>query len=418
MIKKVCLSIVLLFSLVSFAQQSSSSPYSFYGIGDARFKGTNENRAMGGLSFVPDSIHVNIQNPALLSSLKLTAFSVGGTFSPVKLKTTTQNEKAQRTTLDYISVAFPAKKFAFGLGLVPYSSVGYSVKNSIPVNATQSVRNQFEGSGGVNRVYTTLSYKINKNFSIGADLQYNFGSIETEKVTTEDEVQLGTKEENTSNVSGFSINAGIAYQRKINSKVNLFTGLTFSPQSNLTLKNERNIATVQVIAGGEYTYGEPYDISMPNTKMKLPAKFTLGSGIGDLKKWFVGAEMTYQDNSKFGNRFSDITQVSYENATKISVGGFYVPKYNAFNQYWKKITYRAGFRYENTGLIINNQSIKDGAVSAGFGFPIGTGFSSLNIGMEYGQRGTTKAGLIQENYMNFSVGLTFNDRWFIKRKFD
>ncbi len=415
MIKKVCLSIFLLFSLVSIAQQSSSSPYSFYGIGDARFKGTNENRAMGGLSFVPDSIHINIQNPALLSSLKLTAFSVGGTFSPVKLKTTTQNEKAQRTTLDYLSLAFPAKKLAFGIGLVPYSSVGYSVVNTTnPSNQ----RNEFEGTGGVNRVYTTVSYKVNNSFSFGVDFQYNFGSIGTKKVTTQSEVQFGTREENTSNVSGFSLNAGVAYQRKINSKVNFFSGLTFSPQANLTLKNERNIATVQVTSVGEYAFGEPYTVDVPNTKLKLPSKISFGSGIGDLKKWFVGAEMAFQNNSEFGNRFSDINQVSFENATKVSVGGFYIPKYNAFSEYWKKITYRAGFRYENTGLVINNESIKDAAVSAGFGFPIGSGFSSINIGVEYGQRGTTKAGLIQENYANFSVGLTFNDRWFIKRKYD
>lgn len=415
MIKKVCLSIVLLFSLVSYAQQSTSSPYSFYGIGDVRFKGTIENRGMGGLSFVPDSIHINIQNPALLSSLKLTAFAVGGTFSPVKLKTATQNEKAQRTSLDYVSVALPAKKFAVGFGLVPYSSVGYSVVNT---NNALSQRNEFEGSGGVNRVYTTLSYKINSYFSIGADLQYNFGSIETQKVTTQNEVQFGTREENTSNVSGFSLNAGLAYQRKINSKMNFYSGLTFAPQANLTLKNERNIATVQVIAGGEYTFGEPYEIPLANTKLKLPTKVTFGSGVGNLKKWFVGAEMAFQENSKFGNRFSDITQVTYENATKISVGGFFIPKYNAFSEYWKKVTYRGGFRYENTGLVINNQSIKDAAVSLGFGFPFGASFSNLNIGLEYGQRGTTKAGLIKENYVNISVGLSFNDRWFIKRKYD
>lgn len=416
MIKKVCLSIFLLFSLVSFAQQSSSSPYSFYGIGDVRYKGTNESRAMGGLSFVPDSIHINIQNPALLSSIKLTSFAVGGTFSPVKLKTSTQNEKAQRTTLDYISIALPAKKFAVGFGLVPYSSVGYYVRNT--TNASGQ-KYEFKGEGGVNRVYTTLSYKFNNNFSFGVDLQYNFGTIETKKVTAQDDIQLGTREMNTSGVSGFSMNAGLAYQRKINSKVNFFSGLTFAPQSNLTLKNERSIATVVVLSGGsEYEYGDPYEVPLENTKLKLPTKFSFGSGIGELKKWFVGAELTFQDNSKFGNRFDDITQVTYENATKVNVGGFYIPKYNSYTEYWKRIVYRAGFRYENTGLIINNQSIKDAAVSAGFGFPLGSSLSNINIGLEYGQRGTTKAGLIQENYFNFSVGLSFNDKWFIKRKYD
>ena len=64
MIKKIIVSIGLLFSLVSFSQEGTSSPYSFYGIGDVRFKGTAETRSMGGVSVFPDSIHINLQNPA------------------------------------------------------------------------------------------------------------------------------------------------------------------------------------------------------------------------------------------------------------------------------------------------------------------------------------------------------------------
>ena len=327
MIKKVSLSIFLLLSLVTFAQQGTSSPYSFYGIGDVRFKGTNENRAMGGLSFVPDSIHINIQNPALLSSLKLTAFSVGGTFSPVKLKTSTQNEKAQRTTFDYLAIALPSKNYTIGFGLMPFSSVGYSVKNS---DATVNQVNKFEGSGGINRVYGTFSYKINSAFSLGLDLQYNFGSIETKKVTAQSDIQYGTREINTSSVSGFGLNAGLSYQRKVNKKVNFFSGLTFSPQANLTLKNERTIALVRSLSDTEVEVGDPIDVPVSNTKLKLPSKFTFGSGIGDLRKWFVGAELTWQNNSNFGNRFEDINNVTYQNAAKISVGGFFVPKYNSF----------------------------------------------------------------------------------------
>ena len=415
MIKKISLSVFLLLSLVTFAQQSTSSPYSFYGIGDVRFKGTNENRAMGGLSFVPDSIHINIQNPALLSSLKLTAFSVGGTFSPTKLKTTTQNEKAQRTSLDYLAIALPAKSFTVGFGLMPYSSVGYSIRNA---DAALNQQNQFEGKGGINRVYTTLSYKINANFSIGVDAQYNFGSIETKKITVQGDVQYGTRELNTSDVGGFSLNTGISYKRKINKKIDFFSGLTFTPQSNLTLKNERSVAIVQAFSGGEIVIGDSYDIPLSNTKLKLPSKLSLGSGIGDLKKWFVGAELALQSKSDFGNRFDNVTNVSYENGIKGSVGGFFVPKYNSFSEYWKRITYRGGFRYENTGLVINKHAINDAAVSVGLGFPFGNTFSNINVGVEFGQRGTTKSGLIQENYTNISIGLSFNDRWFIKRKYD
>ena len=416
MIKKVSLSLFLLFTLVTFSQQGTSSPYSFYGIGDVRSKGTIETRSMGGLSFVPDSIHINIQNPALLSSIKLTAFSVGGTFSAVKLKTTAQREKAQRTTFEYLSIALPSKKFTVGFGLMPYSSVGYSIRNS---NTILNQDNRFEGSGGINRVYTTFSTKISSNFSAGIDLQYNFGTIETKKITTQFDIQYGTREINTSNVGGFSYNIGLSYKKKINNKLDFFSGLTFAPQSNLTLKNERTITAVQAITNAEIEVGDPFNVPVANTNLKLPSKFSFGSGIGNLKKWFVGAELIFQNNSNFGNRFNDITSVSYQNATKISLGGFFVPKYNSFTGYWKRITYRGGFRYENTGLIVNNQSIKDAAMSLGFGLPIGTNtFSNINIGLEYGKRGATIAGLVEENYTNISIGLSFNDRWFIKRKYD
>jgi hypothetical protein len=33
-----------------------------------------------------------------------------------------------------------------------------------------------------------------------------------------------------------------------------------------------------------------------------------------------------------------------------------------------------------------------------------------------GALGTAKAGLIKENYLSLRVGLSLNDRWFLKRK--
>jgi hypothetical protein len=47
MIKKIIVSACLFF-VVSFAQEGTASPYSYYGIGDVRFKGTVENRSMAG----------------------------------------------------------------------------------------------------------------------------------------------------------------------------------------------------------------------------------------------------------------------------------------------------------------------------------------------------------------------------------
>ena len=118
-----------------------------------------------------------------------------------------------------------------------------------------------------------------------------------------------------------------------------------------------------------------------------------------------------------GNRFNDINDVNYENSTRFSLGGFYIPNYNSFSKYYEKITYRAGLRYENTGLIINKTAIKDYAITAGLGLPLIGVFSNINIGVDYGQRGTTSVGLVQENYMNFTIGLSLNDKWFQKRRY-
>ena len=136
MIKKLIVPAFLFFTLISFAQQGTSSPYSFYGIGDIKFKGTAENRAMGGLTIYSDSIHLNFQNPASYTNLKLTTFSLGGTYLTTDLATNSQNEKARRTAVDYLAVGLPLGKFGVGFGIMPYSSVGYYIQSSIPATST------------------------------------------------------------------------------------------------------------------------------------------------------------------------------------------------------------------------------------------------------------------------------------------
>ena len=47
----------MLLSLHTFAQEGTASPYSFYGIGEVKFKGTVDTRAMAGIGILNDSIH-------------------------------------------------------------------------------------------------------------------------------------------------------------------------------------------------------------------------------------------------------------------------------------------------------------------------------------------------------------------------
>lgn len=412
MIKNFFLSLLLLISFCSFAQEGTSSPYSYFGIGDIRFRGTIENRAMAELSVIPDSIHINLQNPAMMSNVKLTTFSAAGTFSPVILKTNSQKEKAQRTTLDYLSVVMPAKKFAIGFGIMPYSSVGYNI-----VNKSGDFTYAFSGTGGVNRVYTALSFRLNKQFNIGGEIQYNFGEIETinNSATT---IETSTRERNTSSISGFTFNFGISHKAKLTEKISIFSGLSYAPEMDLNLSNERNIAVLQYNGSGQELVYDNVEVNVPNSKLKMPSKITFGTSVGQLKKWVVGAQITSQSTSDFGNRIQNLSNVRYENSLRYSIGGFYIPKYTSFTSYLSRVTYRGGFRYENTGLIINNLSILDRAVTLGFGFPLSGTFSNINVGLEFGKKGTTNAGLIEENYSNFSVGFSFNDNWFQRRKYN
>ena len=393
MIKKFILSICLLFSLVTFAQEGTSSPYSFYGIGDVKFKGTVENRSMGGLTIFPDSIHVNFQNPAAYSSLKLTTFSIGGTYLTTKFKTSSQEEKARRTALDYFVVGLPIGKFGAGFGLIQYSAVGYKIKTT-EAGPPQTIRN-YSGSGGLNKAFFGLGYEISPKFRIGVDVSYNFGKIQTNSFRFVENVQDGSREKNISDMNGVTFSSGLMFQSKINKRLSVFSSLVFSPESKLKSINERKTATIQYTPSGEEVITNEKDVQVDNTTIKLPTKLSIGTGIGELKKWMIGTEITFQQSSNFGNRFNDIDKdkdkVKYENAIKYNIGGYYIPNYNSFSSYFKKITYRGGVRYENTGLIFNDKSINDLGLNLGLGLPIPGVFSNINLGLELGKRGTTAA---------------------------
>ncbi len=426
MIKNFIVALVLLVTTFTLAQEATSSPYSFYGIGDIRFKGTTENRAMAGLSIIPDSIHINLQNPAMYSGLKLITYTLSGSTTKTNLVTNTASESAQRTALDYLAVAIPLKKFGFGFGLIPYSSVGYKVSNSSTTNDginNLTTFNQYRGKGGINKVFLGTGFKLTKNLSFGAEAQYNFGTIETVSISKTDILQFGTVESNISYASGINLVTGLSFQTKYKNKYNFFSGLTYSPEATLNFALSRTIGVANVNNFGQFSFIDTSILTsvtnVPDQKVKLPNTVTFGVGFGKEKKWVVGAEFTFKETSKFSNRIADIPNAYYKNATKITLGGYFIPNYNSYTSYFKKVVYRGGLRYENTGLVLNGKPIEDAALTLGLGLPMVRGlFSNANFGFEYGYRGTKSNGLIRENYLNLSISLSLNDKWFVKRRFN
>jgi hypothetical protein len=416
MIKKLFLALTIFATIVVSAQEGTSSPYSFYGLGDIKFKGTHDARAMGGLGIAYDSIHLNLLNPATYSRLKITNFTIGGTTTYNNLSNEEKKETAQRTTIDYLAVGLPLGKFGAAFGVMPFSSVGYKIQNQTSGEDLRSTR--YTGEGGINRVFAGAAYNISNNLSVGLDIKYNFGTIETESVVFLPNVILGSREKNQSTISGLSTNLALLYSKILANKLTLNTSFGYSPEAKLNSANSRNLATISYTVTGVEFVNDNDDLVVAETKLVIPAKYTLGAGIGLPKKWFVGLEYIYQENSNLGNRFDDINNATFENSQKIIVGGNFIPKYNSFTNYWSRVNYRAGFRYENTGLIINSKQINDYGINFGLGLPVGGRFSNINLGFEYGKKGTIYNNLIEENYFNISVGLSLNDLWFEKRKYD
>lgn len=407
----------MLISAVVFSQESNSSPYSYYGIGNQKFKGTVENRSMGGLGIVLDSIHLNLQNPAFYNTLRLTTFTVGADNTGTTFKTDSKEEKANRTTLDYIAVGLPFNKIGVAFGLMPYTAVGYKIHNV--TEGPESRERHFTGTGGLNRVFAGVAYNFFKGFSVGGEFQYNFGNIETTSVVgVPNIVQYPTMELNRANYGGYSFNFGVMYNTKITKNLYWNASAAFAPESALNASTERRIATVTDFTN--HLIVEEVDKIVVDEDVTLPSKFTFGTGIGEARKWFAGAEYSFQGSNKLTNRFDDVTSAGFENSYRVSVGGYYIPNYMAFNSYFSRITYRAGVRYENTGLVVAGETINDMGLNFGLGLPLGgnIGSSNLNVGLEMGKRGTTKAGLVQENYASVFVSLSFSDRWFVKRKYD
>ncbi|TDY13951.1 hypothetical protein [Meridianimaribacter flavus] len=424
MIKRLVVVLITFFALQSHAQEGTASPYSFYGIGSLKFKGTVENRSMGGLSIYTDSIHINLRNPAGYAgnNLKIwneesrpVKFTVGGSYSSTNLKSESQSDNTSTTTFDYFALSVPMGKFGLGMGLLPYTSVGYKLESN---NDDGNINNRYTGEGGLNKAFLAIGYQITEDLSVGVDANYNFGNIQNNvaEYRYDDDgvlIQYATIEANRSDLSGLNFNIGVSYKTMVSNKLELISGLTYSPKSKIGSNNSRTFT-----AGTNTIESDLAAEGLDQTDLTLPSSFSFGVGIGQPRKWFLGAEYSSQNTSEFSNPIFSIDNTNFVNASSFSLGGFYIPNYDSFSGYWKRATYRAGMRFEHTGLKINNEDIREFGMSFGVGLPVGGMFSNANLGLEFGKRGTTNANLIQENFINFQLSLSLNDRWFQKIKYN
>jgi len=416
--KYIYIIVLILYTFTNYSQSGSLSPYSFFGVGENTFKGTIENRSMGGLNIYSDSIHLNLINPAAYSELKLVNYSVGVDYNSSSLKSENSNEKISTANINYLAVAIPTKPLVFGFGIIPKSSVGYLLQSSDETVSPKQV-NRYEGNGGVNTAFLSFGFKIFKKIRLGISGNYEFGSLEHSNSRFLEDVELYTKVQSNSSLSGVNFTYSTLFREKINDNLTLHASYILKPKSDLSSKNSQILSTLKPDGsfGGDSENIDLEALNLDETIITIPSSTTFGLGIGKETNWFAGIDFTKSEGGGYENKLLNIKNVRYEKGSKLSIGGFFIPNYDSFTSYFSRIVYRFGLRVEKTGLVIQNQPIDEYGINIGLGLPF-LGFQNINFGFEVGKRGTKNAGLIEENFYSIRLGLTLNDRWFVKNKYN
>ncbi len=419
MIKNFLAIIAIFFSVVGFAQKTNSSPYSYFGIGDEVSLKSVEEMAMGNVGGVLDSEYrLSLSNPATYASLLWTTYVFAGGNRVTNFDDGNDSQTSSHASFTYIAMGIPIRGnqgLAFGLQL--NSSVGYSLLDTKFDDEDELVQtNLYEGKGGTNRVFLGYAYKFPFNLNLGFEGAYLFGGIDNSILNRRLNVQYATKHKVNSYVTGFEFKAGALYKHDLANAMNIKLGASFTLAHDLTQKGDEYLISLDNTSN---EIAIPRDTLYSNnlkSTVKYPMKTALSAGFGKQNVWFLGAEYTFRDALDIsGTHFDEQNGYQYLKSSMVSVGGFYTPKFNSIANYWERLTYRAGFNYKKTGLEIYDTVINDYGISFGVSIPMGLTLSNVNLGFELGQRGETTGNLLKENYFNFRLSLSLNDKWFRKR---
>lgn len=160
--------------------------------------------------------------------------------------------------------------------------------------------------------------------------------------------------------------------------------------------------------------------AMPS-RMYLPMMGGFGFAIKKDFKWMFQADYTTQMWKDFRYMGSDI---HLQNSQRITAGFQLQPKQVGRGGFFAATQYRLGVRYYQTYLELNNTRLTEMTVNFGMAFPLpyharfGEPVSRVSLNIEAGQRGTTDGGLLKESFIRATLGITINDRWFMRYKLD
>ncbi|MFN8153899.1 MAG: hypothetical protein U0Y08_06380 [Bacteroidia bacterium] len=402
------------------AQTSTVSPYSRFGPGDILFSGFAQQRAMGGTGIAEShSSRLNVLNPASYAYDSLMIFEFGLSGDRTWQEQGDLSSKKWNAKIEYIALGLPLKKNFWGLsfGMMPFNGLGYSIQTSAAVDSANTLTTTYDGKGGFNKYYVGTGFKLFKGLSVGVNASYLFGIMDlNRKAKYSDANFIGTRLTDEMQTGDFIFDAGLHYRLELTGEKVFSAGFTYTPEQKVTAKRTVLWDTFREnVYGVDVTRDTVAFIEGQKGDLVLPAEMAFGLQLANGDKWLVRSDLRYREWSKYS---SFGTKDSLENSFRASIGGQYVRDAKG-NKVVDRIQYRAGGFFQQSCLTLRDSRINEFGISLGAGVPLKKAYQSmLNFTIELGQRGTTENNLIRERYVRFVFGLTFNENWFIKRRYE
>lgn len=422
---------VLLASLYvapAIAQSGTNSPYSQYGLGQLSEQTSGFNRGMNGLGLgFREHNQVNYINPASYSSIdSLTfIFDAGLSGQITNFSENGQKKNANNADFEYAVAAFRASKhLGVSFGIIPFTNIGYNYSISGYLNGDKSTTftNTYNGSGGMHQIYLGAGWEFVKGLSIGTNVSYIWGDIDRSVVNSYSDGYINTLSKYyTATISNYRIDFGLQYTLPLNKKNSLTLGLTYGLGHKLN-----SDPSCMVISTNTTTAVADTTSFTVNNGLEIPTSFGAGLTWNNNNKLKLGADFTYQKwgDTKFPvyKVINDVPSYSlsdeyYSDRYKLTIGGEFCNNETSRN-FIDRIRFRAGASYASSYYKVNGQDGPDEiSVSVGFGIPIVNAYNNRSILNISGQWVRSEApGMLKENTFRINIGITFNERWFMKWK--
>lgn len=443
-IQRAALTLLLFFPVVcAYSQNGINSPYSRYGFGLMSDRALGFNKGMGGVAQgFRNGLETNVANPASYSATdSLTALiDFGLTFQNGNYKMENLQKNARNTSVDYFTFQFRAfKNLGMSFGILPYTNINYSfTSNSESLAGSDDITSSysFTGSGGLHQVYFGAGWKVfNSPLSIGANISYLYGDYSHVSTISYNQSSVYSMTRTYSaDISTWKLDMGLQYTAKLSKKDDLTIGATYGLGHDV---NNRAIRSTQTTSSST-VQGVTADTI--HGAFALPHSIDAGFAFRHGMKWRLGGDFGLEKWSecKFPSQEgSDGIYLSQKgqlyDRMKAGLGFDITPDYQS-KKLLKRMTYKVGGYYSRsyacadpTGRVTDKPY--EYGVSAGVTIPISNrniwfGHTpKLNIAVQWAHTNipylnstTLKKNILEENYLRFSIGLTFSERWFYKWK--